>query len=630
MPKIVKNSKGIAKPKNILKTIKRIFVYMFNFKIRLFIVFIGIIISSLARVVGTSFLKIVIDNYIEPLAKNYNIELLNRFIHTLFIVGLIYIIGVFCSYLYSRILMSISAGTLYKIRIDLFSKMEKLPLKYFDSKTHGELMSLYTNDVDAIREMLSESLPSCVFSVISVIGIFSMMVYYSWQLTLIVVIMFSVMLLFVKKIAGKSGKYFKEQQDELGNVNGFIEEMIEGQKVVKVFCHENLSKLDFSKINEKLCNISTKAHSYANILMPVMINISNVNYAFISITGSIFILAGIMSLGTLVAFLQYTRAFVHPIAEISQQFNNILTALAGAERIFNLIDEKEEIDDGDIILVNAKIDIYGNIIETNERTNTWAWKEIDKNNKIKYRKLQGEIEFKDVIFKYDGEKIVLDTINLKANMGEKIALVGSTGAGKTTITSLINRFYDIQSGEITFDGINIKKIKKSELRKTISVVLQDSHLFTASVMENIRYGNLNATDEEVISAAKLANADQFIQHLPQKYDTILTDDASNLSQGERQLLTIARAIVANPPVLILDEATSSIDTRTEKLIEQSMNTLMKGRTVFIIAHRLSTVRNSDSIIVLENGKIIEQGDHTKFLNNKGKYYQLYNGIFELE
>lgn len=630
MSRIGKNSKGIAKPKNILKTIKRIFAYMFNFKIQLFIVFIGIVISSLARVVGTSFLKVIIDNYIEPLAKNYNIELLNGFIHTLFIIGLIYIIGVFCSYLYSRILMSISAGTLYKIRIDLFSKMEKLPLKYFDSKTHGELMSLYANDVDAIREMLSESLPSCVFSVISVIAIFSMMVYYSWQLTLIVVIMFSLMLLFVKKIAGKSGKYFKEQQNELGNVNGFIEEMIEGQKVVKVFCHENLSKLDFSKINEKLCNISTKAHSYANILMPVMINISNINYAFISIIGSIFILINIMSLGTLVAFLQYTRTFVHPVAEISQQFNNILTALAGAERIFNLIDEKEEIDDGNIVLVNAKIDIDGNIIETNERTNTWAWKEIEKDGKVKYYELKGEIEFKDVIFKYGGEKIVLDTINLKANMGEKIALVGSTGAGKTTITSLINRFYDIQSGEITFDGINIKKIKKSELRKTISVVLQDSHLFTESVMENIRYGNLNATDEEVIAAAKLANADQFIQHLPQKYDTILTDDASNLSQGERQLLTIARAIVANPPVLILDEATSSIDTRTEKLIEQSMNTLMKGRTVFIIAHRLSTVRNSDSIIVLENGKIIEQGNHTKLLNNKGKYYQLYNGMFELE
>ena len=630
MSRIGKDKQKIERPKNLFKTIKRIFGYMSDFKIQLFIIFILIVLTLLARIIGTAYSKIAIDKYIEPLAKNYNIELFNSFVKSIFIMAFIYFIGVVANYIYNRMMVSVAAKTLYKIRIDLFKKMEKLPIKYFDTHSHGDIMSLYTNDIDAIRQILSNGMAEFLLSIITIIGIFIMMVYYSWQLTILVVIMLFVMLNRIKHIGTKSGKYFVKQQKELGKLNGYIEEMIEGQKVVKVFCHEEISELDFSKINEKLCKISTTANSYANILIPLTMNLANINCAFISIIGAILVLKALLSLGTLIAFLQYTRAFVRPIAGISQQFNGLLTAIAGAERIFNLIDEKEEIDDGNIVLVNAKIDIDGNIIETNERTNTWAWKEVGKNGKVKYYELKGEIEFKDVIFKYGGEKIVLDTINLKANMGEKIALVGSTGAGKTTITSLINRFYEIKSGEITFDRINIKKIKKSELRKTISVVLQDSHLFTASVMENIRYGNLNATDEEVIAAAKLANADQFIQHLPQKYDTILTDDAANLSQGERQLLTIARAIVANPPVLILDEATSSIDTRTEKLIEQSMDVLMKGRTVFIIAHRLSTVRNSDSIIVLENGKIIEQGNHTKLLNNKGKYYQLYNGIFELE
>lgn len=629
MPKIGKKG-AVAKPKNAFRTLKRIFSYMFSFKIQLLIVFTAIVTSSLARVIGTGFLKTIIDKYIDPLAKNYSLELLHGFINVLILIGVVYMVGAFCSYLYNRIMISVAARALYKIRTDLFDKMEKLPIKYFDTHKHGEIMSLYTNDVDAIREMLSETLPSCVFSSISIVGIFSMMVYYSWQLTLIVVVMLVIMLSCVKKIAGKSGNYFKDQQTELGNVNGFIEEMIEGQRVIKVFCHERLSKLDFSKINQRLCDVSTKANSYANILMPVMINLSNMNYAFVSIAGSIFIIINIVSLGTLIAFLQYTRAFVHPIAEISQQFNSILVALAGAERVFAVIDEKPEVDDGNVILVNAKIDADGNIFETNERSNIWAWKEQKKNGEVVLRELKGEIEFKDVVFKYEGEKIVLNTINMKANMGEKIALVGSTGAGKTTITNLINRFYDVQSGEITFDGINIKNIKKSELRKTISIVLQDTHLFTESVMENIRYGKLNATDDEVINAAKLANADEFIRHLPQGYNTILTADATNLSQGERQLLAIARAIVADPPVLILDEATSSIDTRTEKLIEQGMDTLMKGRTVFIIAHRLSTVRNSNSIVVLEGGQIIEQGDHNGLLDRKGRYYQLYNGMFELE
>ena len=491
-------------------------------------------------------------------------------------------------------------------------------------------MSLYTNDIDAIREMMTESFPSFILSIISIIGIFSMMVYYSWQLTCVVMLAVVFMFFLARNITKKSGSYFVKQQNELGKVNGFVEEMIEGQKVVKVFCHENKTIDDFNIINNELYDISSKANGYANVLMPTMVNLSNINYAIISISGSIFILLNILTLGTLVAFLQYTRMFIHPISDISQQFNSVLTALAGAERIFKVMDTRPEKDDGKVVLANIKIDENGNIIETNERTGIWAWKSIDKDGKAKYIELKGEIEFKDVVFSYNDDKIVLNTINLKANMGEKIAFVGSTGAGKTTITNLINRFYDIKSGEITFDGINIKNIKKADLRKTISIVLQDTHLFTDTVKENIRYGKLNATDDEVVEASKLANAHDFITLLPNGYDTILTTDGQNLSQGERQLLAIARAIVADPPVLILDEATSSIDTRTEKLIEQGMDTLMKGRTVFIIAHRLSTVRDSDTIIVLENGTIIEQGNHEKLLDNKGKYYQLYNGMFELE
>lgn len=630
MSRIGKDKQKIERPKNLFKTIKRIFGYMSDFKIQLFIIFILIVLTLLARIIGTAYSKIAIDKYIEPLAKNYNIELFNSFVKSIFVMSFIYLIGVVANYIYNRIMVSVAAKTLYKIRIDLFKKMEKLPIKFFDTHSHGDIMSLYTNDIDAIRQILSNGMAEFLLSIITIIGIFIMMVYYSWELTILVVVMLFVMLNRIKHIGTKSGKYFVKQQKELGKLNGYIEEMIEGQKVVKVFCHENLSKLDFSKINEKLCKVSTTANSYANILIPLTMNLANINCAFISIIGAILVLKSLLSLGTLIAFLQYTRAFVRPIAGISQQFNGLLTALAGAERIFNLIDEKEEIDDGDIILVNAKkIDIDGKIIETNERTNTWAWKEIEKDGKIKYHKLKGEIEFKDVIFKYGGEKIVLDTINLKANMGEKIALVGSTGAGKTTITNLINRFYDIQSGEITIDGINIKNIKKNDLRKTISIVLQDTHLFTESILDNVRYGNLKATDEEVIEACKIANADDFIKHLPQGYKTILTTDGKNLSQGEKQLLAIARAIVAKSQILILDEATSSIDTRTEKLIENAMQKLMIGKTVFIIAHRLSTIRNANHIIVIENGKILESGNHNELLEIKGRYYKLHNGISEL-
>lgn len=625
-----KKANKIEKPENALITLKRLFVYTKGLRLALTVVIIGIILTAVAKIVGTAFLKIIVDKYIEPLIKVYDIEIFNGFINTLLLIGVIYFTGVMASYIYSRILISISAKALYNIRCDLFSKMEKLPIKYFDTHTHGELMSLYTNDIDAIREMMTESFPSFILSIISIVGIFSMMVYYSWQLTCIVMIAIVFMFFLARNITKKSGSYFIKQQNELGKVNGFVEEMIEGQKVVKVFCHENKTIEDFSIINNDLYDISSKANGYANVLMPTMVNLSNINYAIISISGSIFILLNILTLGTLVAFLQYTRMFVHPISDISQQFNSVLTALAGAERIFKVMDTRPEKDDGKVVLANIKIDENGNIIETNERTGIWAWKSIDKDGKAKYIELKGEIEFKDVVFSYNDEKIVLNTINLKANMGEKIAFVGSTGAGKTTIINLINRFYDIKSGEITFDGINIKNIKKADLRKTISIVLQDTHLFTDTVRENIRYGKLNATDDEVIEASKLANAHEFITHLPKGYDTILTTDGQNLSQGERQLLAIARAIVADPPVLILDEATSSIDTRTEKLIEQGMDTLMKGRTVFIIAHRLSTVRDSDTIIVLENGTIIEKGNHEKLLDNKGKYYQLYNGMFELE
>lgn len=603
--------KGIEKPKDILKTIKRIFGYMYNFKFMLSLVFIFIIFSSSARIIGTAFLKNVIDKYITPLSKNYNTELFNSFTQFLIILGIIFIIGVLSSYAFSRIMLTVSTRTLLKIRLDLFKKMEKLPIKYFDIHTHGDIMSLYTNDIDAIREMLSDNISSLVVSFISIIGIFTMMVYYSWQLTIIIILMVFLMINRAKMITKKSSYFFSEQQQQLGKINGYIEEMIEGQKVVQAFCHEEKSISNFETLNNALCTISTNANSYANILMPIMVNISNITYALISVVGTILVFASVLSLGTIIAFLQYTRSVVHPVLEISQDFNSVLAALAGAERIFNVIDEKQEIDDGRVELVKTE-------------KNSFAWK-----NGAEYSKLKGKIEFKDVIFSYDNNKIVLNKINLIANAGKKIALVGSTGAGKTTITNLINRFYDVQNGEITIDNINIKDIKKDSLRGLISMVLQDTHLFTESIMGNIRYGNLNATDQEVRNAAELANADHFINLLPKNYNTILTSDGKNLSQGERQLIAIARAMIANPQILILDEATSSVDTRTEKLIEKGMDELMKDRTVFIIAHRLSTVRNSDLIIVIENGEIIEQGNHLELLDKKGRYYQLYNGITEL-
>jgi ABC transporter related protein len=627
----------MQKPKNAFGAFKRILSYMAEYKALLLLVVVFIICSSLANVIGTSFLQKIIDNYLTPLIKDSgNAELYRGFMAVLGQMMLVYVIGALCTFGYSRIMLNISTKTLFKIRTDLFTHMETLPIKYFDTHTHGELMSRYTNDIDTIREMLSNAVSSFISSAVTIIGVFVMMVYYSWQLTLVSIGMLFVILFLTGKIGGKSGKYFKEQQKEIGAVNGYIEEMIDGQKVVKVFVHEKQAKEEFEQLNDRLCEASTNANTFANILGPVNNNLGHVQYALTAVLGGILAIKGVHSfsgpimVGTVVAFLQYTRNFSMPISQVSQLFNSVLSALAGAERIFNMIDEPSEVDDGYVTLVNAKEAPDGTLTECSERTGVWAWKHPHKaDGTITYTKVQGRVEFDDVTFGYEENKTVLNGISLYAKPGQKIAFVGSTGAGKTTITNLINRFYDVPDGKIRYDGININKIKKDDLRRSLSMVLQDTHLFTGTVMDNIRYGKLDATDEEVIKAAKLANADSFIRHLPEGYDTMLYSDGANLSQGQRQLLAIARAAVADPPVLILDEATSSIDTRTEALIEKGMDSLMEGRTVFVIAHRLSTVRNSDAIMVLEHGNIIERGNHDALIADHGKYYQLYTGMFEL-
>ena len=627
----------MQKPKNAFGAFKRILSYMAEYKALLMLVVVFIICSSLANVIGTSFLQKIIDNYLTPLIKDSgNAELYRGFMAVLGQMMLVYVIGALCTFGYSRIMLNISTKTLFKIRTDLFTHMETLPIKYFDTHTHGELMSRYTNDIDTIREMLSNAVSSFISSAVTIIGVFVMMVYYSWQLTLVSIGMLFVILFLTGKIGGKSGKYFKEQQKEIGAVNGYIEEMIDGQKVVKVFVHEKQAKEEFEQLNDRLCEASTNANTFANILGPVNNNLGHVQYALTAVVGGILAIKGVHSfsgpimVGTVVAFLQYTRNFSMPISQVSQLFNSVLSALAGAERIFNMIDEPSEVDDGYVTLVNAKEAPDGTLTECSERTGVWAWKHPHKaDGTITYTKVQGRVEFDDVTFGYEENKTVLNGISLYAKPGQKIAFVGSTGAGKTTITNLINRFYDVPDGKIRYDGININKIKKDDLRRSLSMVLQDTHLFTGTVMDNIRYGKLDATDEEVIKAAKLANADSFIRHLPDGYDTMLYSDGANLSQGQRQLLAIARAAVADPPVLILDEATSSIDTRTEALIEKGMDSLMEGRTVFVIAHRLSTVRNSDAIMVLEHGNIIERGNHDALIADHGKYYQLYTGMFEL-
>lgn len=621
---------GLAKPKNAFATLKRIFSYMHGFKAFMVLSVIGIILSSGAGIIGTNLLKPIIDNLDE--AFESGIWAKTRFIQLVVSLAVVYAVGALSSLMYMRMMLKISTTTLMRIRNDLFCKMEKLPIRFFDKHTHGELMSLYTNDTDAIREMLSNSVAQFISSAITIVGVFASMLYFSWQLTILVVVMLFVIVKVIGFVGSHSGRGFIAQQKALGRVNGYIEEMIDGQKVVKVFCHEEKADEEFDRLNEELCEAATHANTFANILMPIMNNLSYLHYAVTAIAGGIMAVKGIggITIGTVVTYLQLTRSFSQPITQVSQQFNSVLTALAGAERIFAVIDEESEADDGYVTLVNADIAADGTITEADHRTGRWAWKHPHKaDGTVTYTEVRGNVEFDDVYFGYEPEKTVLNGISLYAKPGQKIAFVGSTGAGKTTITNLINRFYDVPDGKIRYDGININKIKKDDLRRSQSIVLQDTHLFTGTVMDNIRYGKLDATDEEVYAAAKLANADSFINHLENGYDTLLTADGSNLSQGQRQLLAIARAAVADPPVLILDEATSSIDTRTEALIEKGMDSLMEGRTVFVIAHRLSTVRNSHAIMVLEHGKIIERGNHNELIAQKGKYYQLYTGMFEL-
>ena len=629
MPGPRRGNQPMEKPKNAFSTVKRLAGYMTEHIFFIILVLIAIIFSALANVIGTSFLRTIIDQYLEPMVQNYTPELMAGFIATLVKMGVVYLVGALCTYLSARMMLFVSTWTLYKIRVDMFSHMEKLPIRYFDTHTHGDLMSRYTNDIDTLRELLSNSMTTLMSSTVTIVSVLTMMINYSWQLTLLLVLLIAAMLTVIRFFGSRSGRLFRKQQAALGTVNGFIEEMMDGTKVVKVFCHEDKAVEDFEKLNDELCDAATQANTYANSMMPIMANLSNIHYAITAVVGSLLAIANVISLGTVVAFLQYVRNFSQPVSQISQQVNSILNALAGAERVFNLIDETPEVNDGYVTLVNARKDADGDLTECSERTGLWAWKHPHQDGSITYTELQGRVEFDNVVFGYVPEKTVLQGISLYAKPGQKIAFVGSTGAGKTTITNLINRFYDVPDGKIRYDGININKINKNDLRRSLSMVLQDTHLFTGTVADNIRYGRLDATDTEIRNAAKLANADFFISHLPQGYDTMLYNDGANLSQGQRQLIAIARAAVADPPVLILDEATSSIDTRTEALIEKGMDSLMEGRTTFVIAHRLSTVRNSDAIMVLEHGKIIERGDHDTLIAQKGRYYQLYTGMFEL-
>lgn len=621
------------KPKNVKATIGRIFSYLGPYKFRLVVVFVCIILSALANVLGANFIAKLIDNYITPLVEYVKAGGENpdftALLGGLFVMGATYMFGAMSTYAYNRLMVTISTGVLENIRNDLFEHMQKLPIKYYDTHTHGELMSRYTNDIDTMRELLSQVIPQTVASVISIVGVFVSMIINSPALTILVVIMFFVMIITVKVMGTKSGAYFKEQQIALGKMNGNIEEYVGGQKVVKVFNHEKQAVELFDGLNRDLQAAATKAHKYSNTLMPVMGNLSYIHYALTAMVGCVMLSAGgtgffSITVGRLGSFLQLTRQFSMPITNLSQLFVNIMTALAGAERVFNLMDEPVEPDEGKVTLVNAE-ENNGTLVETPERTHVWAWKKPDGT----LVRLRGDVRFENVTFGYEPEKIVLKNLSLYAKPGQKIAFVGSTGAGKTTITNLINRFYDVNEGRIIYDGIDVRDIKKADLRRSLAMVLQDTHLFTGTVMENIRYGNENATDEEVIRAAKIAYADTFIELLPDGYNTVLTADGSNLSQGQRQLLAIARAAVADPPVLILDEATSSIDTRTELHIEKAMDRLMENRTVFVIAHRLSTVKNSNAIMVLEHGEVIERGDHAELIRQHGRYYQLYMGMFEL-
>ena len=620
------------------KTLKRLLSYISQYRIQFIFVLVSILLSAVASVVSTLFLKTLIDDYITPLLLEA-IPDFSGLARLILIMAGIYLIGVIATLFYNRVMVVIAQGVLKEIRDEMFEKMQKLPIKYFDTHSHGDIMSHYTNDTDTLRQMLTQSIPQLFSSVVTIVAVFVSMLTLSLWLTIFVVLFTFIILKVVGNITSKSSKYFVSQQKSLGNVNGYIEEMINGQKVVKVFCHEDKAKELFNQKNEELCKNATEANRFANMLGPLMNNMGYILYVSMAIVGGGLAILGVtnvslsgvgtLTLGMIASFLQLSRSFIMPLSQVSQQLSSIVMAIAGAGRIFNLIDEKHEEDRGYVTLVNVN-KINGEIIETKEHSHHWAWKHPHSDGTITYTELKGEVRFFDVDFGYNEEKIVLHNISLYAEPGQKIAFVGATGAGKTTITNLINRFYDIADGKIRYDGININKIKKNDLRRSLGIVLQDVNLFTGTVMENIRYGRLDASDEECIQAAKLANADGFIRMLPNGYNTIISGDGSDLSQGQRQLISIARAAVADPPVMILDEATSSIDTHTESIVQSGMDSLMEGRTVFVIAHRLSTVKNSDVIMVLEKGRIIERGSHESLIKEKGKYYQLYTGAFELE
>lgn len=617
--------------KNIFATSKRLISYIIGHHKKEFgLVLFCILFSSSAVVISSLFLETLVDDYIMPMLQAAAPDF-SGLLHIILLMAVVYLLGSFCTLVYNQVMVRISQGTLKEIRDDMFTHMQTLPIRYFDTHTHGDIMSHYTNDTDTLRQFISQSLPQLISAVITIIVLLIAMLASSVPLTLVVVCSAVLMAIATKTVGGASARYFVKQQTSLGSITGYIEEMVNGQKVIKVFCHEEQAKDGFRKKNKELCHDSSEANKYGNILMPVIMQIGNLQYVLVALIGGLLALNGstTITIGVIIAFLNLAKTFCNPVSQISQQVSLIAMALAGAERIFELIDEQPETDDGYVTLVHAEVDEQGNIAETDHRTGQWAWKHPHHDGTTTYTLLQGDVRFADMSFGYDEKKIVLHNLTLYAKPGQKVAFVGSTGAGKTTITNLINRFYDVQDGKIRYDGINVNKIKKADLRRSLGIVLQDTHLFTGTVMENIRYGRLDATDDECIAAAKLANADDFIMRLPEGYQTVIAGDGSGLSQGQCQLLAIARAAVADPPVLILDEATSSIDTRTEAIVQRGMDALMKGRTVFVIAHRLSTIRNSDAIMVLDHGNIIECGNHEELLAKKGTYYQLYTGALEL-